>query len=59
MPSAPPLGATTTAALSASVPAKVVSERLGHANIAITMDTDSHCSVAELDCRTSRIQWRA
>jgi integrase len=24
------------------VPAKVVSERLGHANIAITMDTSSH-----------------
>jgi integrase len=24
------------------VPAKVVSERLGHANIAITMDTYSH-----------------
>jgi integrase len=31
-----------TAALSAGVPAKVVSERLGHANIAITMDTYSH-----------------
>ena len=30
-----------TAALAAGVPAKVVSERLGHANIAITMDTDS------------------
>jgi integrase len=26
----------------AGVPAKVVSERLGHANIAITMDTYSH-----------------
>jgi integrase len=31
-----------TAALTAGVPAKVVSERLGHANIAITMDTYSH-----------------
>jgi integrase len=31
-----------TAALAAGVPAKVVSERLGHANIAITMDTSSH-----------------
>jgi integrase len=31
-----------TAALAAGVPAKVISERLGHANIAITMDTYSH-----------------
>jgi integrase len=31
-----------TAALAAGVPAKVVSERLGHANVAITMDTYSH-----------------
>jgi hypothetical protein len=31
-----------TAALATGVPAKVVSERLGHANIAITMDTYSH-----------------
>jgi integrase len=31
-----------TAALAAGVPAKLVSERLGHANIAITMDTYSH-----------------
>jgi integrase len=31
-----------SAELAASVPAKVVSERLGHANIAITMDTYSH-----------------
>jgi integrase len=31
-----------TAALAAGIPAKVVSERLGHANIAITMDTYSH-----------------
>ena len=31
-----------SAALAAGVPAKVVSERLGHANIAITMDTYSH-----------------
>jgi integrase len=31
-----------TAALAAGVPAKVVRERLGHANIAITMDTYSH-----------------
>jgi integrase len=31
-----------TAALSAGVPAKVVSERLGHANISITLDTYSH-----------------
>jgi integrase len=31
-----------TAALAAGIPAKVVSERLGNANIAITMDTYSH-----------------
>jgi hypothetical protein len=31
-----------TAALAAGVPAKVVSERLGHATIAITTDTYSH-----------------
>jgi integrase len=31
-----------TAALAAGVPAKVVSERLGHATIAMTMDTYSH-----------------
>ena len=31
-----------TAALAAGVPAKVVSERLGHATIAITLDTYSH-----------------
>jgi Phage integrase family len=30
------------AALAAGIPAKVVSERLGHANIATTMDTYSH-----------------
>jgi len=31
-----------SAALAAGVQAKVVSERLGHANIAITLDTYSH-----------------
>jgi integrase len=31
-----------SAALAAGVPARVVSERLGHANIAITLDTYSH-----------------
>ena len=31
-----------SAALAAGVPAKVVSERLGHANIAIMLDTYSH-----------------
>jgi hypothetical protein len=31
-----------TAALAAGIPAKIVSERLGHATIAITMDTYSH-----------------
>jgi integrase len=31
-----------TAALAAGIPAKVVSERLGHANIAITLDVYSH-----------------
>ena len=31
-----------SAALAAGVPAKVVSERLGHANIATTLDTYSH-----------------
>jgi integrase len=31
-----------TAALAAGIPAKIVSERLGHSNIAITLDTYSH-----------------
>jgi integrase len=31
-----------TAALAAGIPAKIVSERLGHANISITLDTYSH-----------------
>jgi hypothetical protein len=31
-----------TAALAAGVPPKVISQRLGHATIAITMDTNSH-----------------
>jgi integrase len=31
-----------TAALAAAIPAKVVSERLGHANVSITLDTYSH-----------------
>ena len=31
-----------TAALTAGIPAKVVSERLGHANVSITLDTYSH-----------------
>lgn len=31
-----------TAALAAGVPAKVVSERLGHANVGLTLDTHSH-----------------
>ena len=31
-----------TAALSAGIPAEVVSERLGHANIALALDTYSH-----------------
>jgi integrase len=31
-----------SAALSAGVPAKVISERLGHATIAVTMDIYSH-----------------
>jgi integrase len=31
-----------TAALAAGIPAKVVSERLGHANVSITLDTYSH-----------------
>lgn len=31
-----------TAALAAGIPAKIVSERLGHASIAITLDTYSH-----------------
>ena len=35
-----------TAALSAGIPAKVVSERLGHASIAITLDTYSHVNPA-------------
>jgi integrase len=31
-----------TAALAAGIPAKVVSERLGHASVTITLDTYSH-----------------
>ena len=31
-----------SAALAAGIPPKIVSERLGHANIAVTMDTYSH-----------------
>ncbi|HEX3212703.1 MAG TPA: site-specific integrase [Actinomycetota bacterium] len=31
-----------TAALAAGIPAKIVSERLGHANVQITLDTYSH-----------------
>jgi integrase len=31
-----------SAALAAGIPAKMISERLGHATIAITMDTYSH-----------------
>jgi integrase len=31
-----------TAALAAGIPAKIVSERLGHATIQITLDTYSH-----------------
>ncbi len=38
----------TTAALAAGIPAKVVSERLGHANVSITLDTYSHV-LPELD----------
>ena len=45
-----------TAALAAGVPAKVVSERLGHANIAITMDTYSHV-LPGLDSRRPA-RWR-
>ena len=37
------------AALAAGIPAKIVSERLGHANIAITMDTYSHVLLPGLD----------
>jgi hypothetical protein len=44
MPSAPLLGAATPAGSAAVVPAEVVSERLGHANVAIAMDTYSRCS---------------
>jgi integrase len=36
-----------TAALSAGIPAKVVSERLGHANVSITLDTYSHVLPAQ------------
>jgi len=45
-----------TLALSAGVHAKVVSERLGHANIGITLDTYSHCLPAlseEAACRVA------
>jgi Phage integrase family len=31
-----------TAALAADIPAKIISERLGHANVQITLDTYSH-----------------
>ena len=47
MPGSPASASTifataTTAALAAGVPAKVVSERLGHASVMITLDTYSH-----------------
>ena len=46
-----------TAALAAGIPAKVVSERLGHASIAITMDTYSRvCSPAWMPRPPAR--WR-
>ena len=33
---------SATAILAAGIPAKIVSERLGHANVQITLDTYSH-----------------
>jgi len=47
-----------TLALSAGVHPKVVSERLGHANIGITLDTYSHCLPAlseEAACRVAAL----
>jgi hypothetical protein len=41
-----------TAALAAGIPAKVVSERLGHATIAITLDTYSHV-IAGMDAQAA------
>ncbi len=37
-----------TAALTAGIPAKVVSERLGHASVGITLDTYSHVLPARI-----------
>jgi len=45
-------------ALAAGVHPKVVSERLGHANIGITLDTYSHCLPAlseEAACRVAAL----
>ena len=47
-----------TLALSAGVHPKIVSERLGHANIGITLDTYSHCLPAlseEAACRVAAL----
>ena len=40
------------------MPAKVISERLGHANIAITMDTYSHV-LPGMDERAARVCFRS
>ena len=44
-----------TLALSAGIHPKIVSERLGHANIAITLDTYSHCLPALCEEAASRV----
>jgi integrase len=48
VPAGPPWGSHTQAslALRAGIPPKVVSERLGHATIAITLATYSHVILA-------------
>jgi integrase len=43
-----------SAALRAGVPAKVVSERLGHATISITLDTYTHV-LPEQDAQAAKI----
>jgi integrase len=42
-----------SAALAAGIPAKVISERLGHATIQITLDTYSHVLLPGLDAQAA------
>lgn len=47
---------SATLALAASVPVKVISEQLGHANTAFTLDTNSHVLPHMQDQAVARIE---